>query len=69
MGLMMINELIILLSDKQQAELIKRAEKAGYDDDLAYLQLHLDKWLKSNSVAEALAKGVSEAKRLTHTEK
>lgn len=54
----MINELIIILTDKQQAELTKRAEKAGYQDDLEYLQLHLDSWLKSNSVAEALAKGM-----------
>lgn len=72
----MINELIILLSDKQQKELIKRAEKAGYDDDLQYLQLRLNEWLNSdvsfnsnNNIAKALAKGISEAKRLTHTEK
>lgn len=60
----MINQLIIILTDKQQAELIKRAEKAGYDDDLEYLQIHLSDWLKDNSnIAEALAK------RLAHTEK
>lgn len=52
----MINELIILLSDKQQKELIKRAKAAGYDDDLAYLQLHLNEWL-------------SDGVRLEHTEK
>jgi len=48
----MINELIIILSDKQQAELIKRAEAAGYDDDLAFLQLHLDGWLNDSNRLE-----------------
>lgn len=71
-----ISELIILLSDKQQKELIKRAEKAGYDDDLQYLQLRLNEWLNgdvsfnpNDNIAKALAKGISEAKRLPHSEK
>ena len=52
----MINELIIVLSDKQQAELIKRSEAAGYDDDLEFLQRHLDLWLGDSA-------------RYTHNEK
>ena len=52
----MINELIIILSDKQQKELIARTEAAGMDDDLAFLQLHLNDWLNDSN-------------RLEHTEK
>lgn len=52
----MINELIIVLSEKQQKELISRATKAGYDDDLEYLQKHIFDWL-------------SDSNRLEHTEK
>ena len=52
----MVNELIILLTDKQQAELIKRSEAEGVDDDLAFLQSHLNKWLNDSN-------------RLEHTEK
>ncbi len=48
----MINELIILLSDKQQQELIKRANQANYEDDLEYLQLHLNEWLKDGNRLE-----------------
>lgn len=60
----MINELIILLSDKQQQELIKRANQASYEDDLAYLQEHISEWLKNDDeIAKALAA------RLIHTEK
>ena len=43
----MINELIILLTDKQQASLIEKAKANGYDDDLSYLQLHLNEWLSN----------------------
>jgi len=42
----MIREYIVLLTDQQDKELVKRAEDEGYDDDLEYLQLHLDSWLK-----------------------
>lgn len=42
----MINELIIILSDKQQAELIKRSLAADNDDDHNYLQSHINEWLK-----------------------
>lgn len=52
----MINELIIVLSDKQQQELIKRANQASYDDDLEYLQKHIFEWLNDKN-------------RLTHKEK
>ena len=44
----MVNELIILLSDKQQASLIEKAKANGYDDDLAYLQLKIDEMLNDN---------------------
>ena len=50
-------ELIVILSDKQQEELEKRATKAGYVDELEYLNLHLDRWLKPDE------------DRLEHTEK
>lgn len=52
----MINELVIILSDKQQAELISRAQDANYDDDLEFLQVHLNSWL-------------SDSNRLSHHEK
>lgn len=45
----MINELIVLLSDKQQQTLIKRARQASYEDDLEYLHLHLSEWLEDDS--------------------
>ena len=45
----MVNELIILLSDKQQASLIEKAKANGYDDDLSYLQLKIDEILKDDS--------------------
>lgn len=61
----MINELIILLSDKQQAELIRKAKEANMDDDLAYLQLHLNEWLGIRPSAETKLKkeeeGMAEA--------
>ena len=53
---MPINELVILLSDKQQALLIEKAEAAGYQCDLEYLQLRIDEMLKDDTA------------RLTHTE-
>lgn len=53
----MINELIILLTDKQQAELLKRSEAAGSICDLDYLQSHLNEWLQDDS------------KRMEHKEK
>ena len=40
-------------------ELIKRTEKADYDDDLEYLQLHLNNWLK-DGIAKALTEGLCE---------
>lgn len=54
----MVNELIILLSDQQQAELIKKAQAVGEDDDLRYLQLHISDWLSG-----------SDEKRWEHKEK
>ena len=77
----MINELIINLSDKQQQELIKRANQENYDDDLAYLQLHLNEWLgirpaaetklkkEDEGIAAAMAKKISDDLRLSHCEK
>ena len=70
----MINQLIIILTDKQQAELIKRAEAENYDDDLEYLQLHLNDWLKETKempdiIGDALAREINDRKRLDHTEK
>ena len=44
----MVNELIILLSDKQQASLIEKAKANGYDDDLSYLQLKINEMLNDN---------------------
>jgi len=52
----MVNELIILLTDKQQAELIKRSEAAGVDDDHNFFQMHVNSWLDDSN-------------RLEHTEK
>jgi hypothetical protein len=68
----MVNELIILLSDQQQQELIKRANQANYDDDLSYLQLQLNNWLENESdegIGKALAKAMDDKARLEHTEK
>ena len=48
----MINELIIILTDQQQAELIKRMKAdnefldENVDDDMWYLQNHINIWLK-----------------------
>lgn len=42
----MIREYVIVLTDQQDKALIKKAEAAGYDDDLAYLQLKIDEMLK-----------------------
>jgi len=42
----MISELIIILTDQQQAILIEKATAAGNDDDHAYLQEHISEWLK-----------------------
>ena len=53
----MINELIIILSDQQQAALIEKAKAAGYDDDLSWLQIKIDEILKDDSA------------RLSHKEK
>ena len=66
-----INELFVLLSDKQQKELCKRAELAGYDDDLAFLQLNINQWLEvpCETIADGLAKALNEQARLFHTEK
>jgi len=52
-----IRELIIILSEQQEKELIKRAEAAGIDDDLAHLQSHISDWLRDDSA------------RLSHNEK
>jgi len=61
---MKIREYIIILTDQQDKELVRRSEAEGYDDDLEYLQLHLDSWLKSDDdIGKALAA------RLSHTEK
>lgn len=59
-----MKERIIILSDKQEAELIRRADALGFDD-CDFLQLHLNKWLKTDSIEKALTDGL----RLNHTEK
>ena len=59
------NELFILLSDKQSKELCKRSELAGYDDDLSFLQLNINQWLDTGTIADGLAKALNEQARLS----
>lgn len=40
-------ELIIILTDKQQEELERRADNSEHYSELEYLQLHLNEWLKN----------------------
>jgi len=67
----MIREYIVVLSDKQYEKLLELSEKAGEQDELAHLQEKIAGWLNDDSnegIAKALAKGMSDAKRLTHKE-
>jgi len=65
----MIREYIVVLSDKQYEKLLELSEKAGEQDELAHLQEKIAGWLNDNEgIAKALAKGMSDAKRLTHKE-
>ena len=67
----MIREYIIVLTSKQEKELIKRSEAAGEEDDLQYLQTQIFNWLKSDSkegIANALSKEISDKARLSHKE-
>jgi len=43
----LITEYILVLTDKQSKELIKRSEAANVDDELQYLQEHIFNWLKT----------------------
>ena len=43
----MVNEYIIELKDRERDELIKRAEKQGYIDELAYLNDQVKLLLKN----------------------
>ena len=45
----MINQLIIILTDPQQKQLIKKMEAANMDDDHACMQNHINDWLKDDS--------------------
>ena len=63
----MIHQLIITLTDQQQATLIEKTIAAGNDDDHNFLQQHVNNWLKpTESIGETLAKGLAE--RMLHTE-
>jgi len=62
----MLREYIIILSDKQDKILVKRANDAGYDDDMIYLQEHINNWLNDDTIME---KALKEAARLKHCEK
>jgi len=66
----MIREYIIILSDKQYEKLLELSEKAGEQDELAHLQEKIAGWLNDNEgIAKALAKELSDSKRLRHCEK
>ena len=77
----MIKERIILLTERQNEELINRALAANMNDELAFMQMYLNEWLgirpsaetklkaEQEGMAEALAKGVNDDLRWSHTEK
>lgn len=41
----MVNEYVVILTDEQRDELVKRSEAVNIQDELEFLHNHLDQWL------------------------